>query len=469
MSVTNNLRLVEELGEGGMGSVWIADHLGLDTKVAIKFIITELVRSHPQLVQRFKREAAAAAKIKSPHVVQVFDHGLTEDGTPYIAMELLEGEALEDRLDNHGPLNLAEAGLLISQVCQVLGKAHGMGIVHRDIKPANLFLIESAYDIFVKVLDFGIAKSTDAMKQVSVTSTGAMIGSPLYMSPEQFTSAKEVDGRADLWSLAVVAYHALTGQPSFRGETLGQVMMAVMTRQYEPPHVYRPDLPGPLAQWFDRAFAQDINARFQTADEFSSTFIRALERASGAGLAITSPESPAVKSPSPQVVAGVNPTVVGAPPPAVLGTDPGAVGTLQPASATYDPALTQGGQSKPPWLVLGLLVAMLIAGGVGAAVMLTGAGDEPAAAGDADTVATAEPSAEPQPETSTAAETSEPTASAEASADTSTASEEPTAQPETPVAAKPPPGRLPTPRPKPKPKPKPATTSPGEKVVDHGY
>ena len=299
-------------------------------------------------------------------------------------------------------------------------------------------------------------------------------------SAEQFTSAKEVDGRADLWSLAVVAYHALTGQPSFRGETLGQVMMAVMTRQYEPPHVYRPDLPAPLAQWFDRAFGQEIDGRFQTADEFSSTFIKALERASNSGLLITAPESPPALGPGPSPVAGIQPTVLGAPAPQQpglttnpgamgVGTNPGAVGTLDPATATYDPSLTQGGQSsKAPVIVLSIVGVLVVAGGIGAAVMLTGgSGDETASAADGETAAaTAEPSDDPTPADTGSTATAEPTATAEATGDTSTAEAAPTAEPTAAVAAKRPPGRLPT-RPRPQPKPNPAPTATGEK--DHGY
>lgn len=272
--VTSNLRLVEQLGEGGMGSVWVAEHLGLDTRVAVKFIAADLATKNDNMITRFKREAAIAAKIKSPHVVHIYDHGLTHDGTPYIAMELLEGESLAARLKRQPVMSLRDTAVVVSQTAQVLSHAHRLGVVHRDIKPANLFLARSGYDIFVKVLDFGIARQVDAITDVSVTSTGAMLGSPLFMSPEQFTSAKGVDGRADLWSLAVVAYRALTGHDAFHGETLGQVMMAVMQRGYRAARSLHPQLPGEIDTFFARAFATHVDQRFQSAEELASALLR---------------------------------------------------------------------------------------------------------------------------------------------------------------------------------------------------
>ena len=140
-AVTPALKLVRLLGRGAMGSVWVADHLPLQTQVAIKFMAAT-VAEDPVSVQRFAREAKAAAQIKSPHVVQIFDHGITDDGTPYIVMELLDGESLEKRLRRVGPLNLLEATQILTQVCKALAKAHEIGVVHRDIKPANIFILD---------------------------------------------------------------------------------------------------------------------------------------------------------------------------------------------------------------------------------------------------------------------------------------------------------------------------------------
>src|SRR5262245_36259448 len=151
------LRLVRPLGQGAMGSVWVADHLTLTTQVAVKLMAS----SHPQdaeAMARFQREAAAAARIKHPHVAQVFDHGVTAEGAPYIVMELLEGEALKQRVQRYGALPLHEVVLIVRQTAKALARAHQLGIVHRDIKPENLFLIAVDDELFVKVVDFGIAK-----------------------------------------------------------------------------------------------------------------------------------------------------------------------------------------------------------------------------------------------------------------------------------------------------------------------
>ena len=427
--VTNNLRLKRLLGAGGMGSVWIADHLGLETEVAVKFISTELAKQHPQLVTRFKREAGVAAKIKSPHVVQVFDHGLTPDGTPYIAMELLEGESLEDRLARTGCLTVGETALVLSQTAQVLDKAHELGIVHRDIKPANLFLIDSAYDMFVKVLDFGIAKNVDAMKEVSVTSTGSMMGSPLYMSPEQFTSAKGVDGRADLWSLSVVAYHALTGMPAFGGETLGQVMMAVMKAEYAPVLTIRGDLPQPLDDFFARAFAEKIEQRFQSADELARAF---------SAIASGDPDASqrlSVSAPLPN-------TMVQAPVNAVTGVGSQ---TLEPAASTLGSTPAR----KTPWPVYALAVAAVVAVAVAALTLTRSDGTAAQTSTTAAADATGSPAAAAPTATSQAAATSASTVSAETTTG-SAATSSSSAPPPPPAVATgprvaPPPKAAPTP------------------------
>ncbi|MBW2454641.1 MAG: serine/threonine protein kinase [Deltaproteobacteria bacterium] len=462
LMVTNSLCLVEMLGAGGMGSVWIADHLGLETTVAVKFITTELARNNPALVTRFKREAGVAAKIKSPHVVQIFDHGLTEDGTPYIAMELLEGESLEERLESMGAMNLREAGLVLAQTAQVLSKAHGMGIVHRDIKPANLFLIESAYDLFIKVLDFGIAKHVDAMKQVSVTSTGSMIGSPLYMSPEQFTSAKGVDARADLWSLAVVAYHALTGRPSFGGETLGQVMMAVMSSDYTPPKALRPELPGPFDDWFAKAFARDINQRFQTADELASTF-RAISAAAGdqgtlSDVSLTAAPVPPAQASSPAMqashvapIAGGVAATSGLPAPYAAGQAGGTAGTLEPTAATFDPgasadpmqtfdpAVAGPPTTKTPWGVIGALGGLVAAAAVAGVTYVSMGSDPEGATTESAEEAPVTVDTDDTDDTDDTAAADAPSAETAASSATAAASAEGSAEPaDSSVAAKPP-------------------------------
>jgi serine/threonine protein kinase len=264
--VNANVRLTELLAEGGMGSVWRADHLSLQTEVAVKVISPAIAGREPTLQQRFKREAAVSAQLRSTHVVQVFDHGETDDGVPFIVMELLEGQSLTQRIEGDGPMTLREAGMVVAQVAKVLHRAHVLGIVHRDIKPDNLFLTESDYEIFVKVLDFGIAKQTRLTnKEDSVTKTGMVVGTVEFMSPEQAVNSKHIDFEADLWSLGVVAYYALTGALPFDSES-GEPMWLQMTQgKIIRATAHRPDLPKALDGWFKEALQAKPADRFKSA------------------------------------------------------------------------------------------------------------------------------------------------------------------------------------------------------------
>jgi len=272
MLVSNNVRLVSPLAEGGMGSVWVADHLGLSTQVAVKFIAEEISK-HKISVERFKREASAAAQIRSQHVVQVFDHGITEDGVPYIVMELMEGEDLGKRVERLGPLSVEMTVQVVSQACRALNRARALGIVHRDIKPDNLFICESDGEFLIKILDFGVAKKTSEFSS-GVTTTGVIVGTPSYMSPEQVLSSKDVDGRSDIWSLGVVAYHCLTGKVPFDGETFGALAVAINAGTYPPLTQVCPHLPPVLDQWLSVALAKDRDRRFATAKEMSAALVR---------------------------------------------------------------------------------------------------------------------------------------------------------------------------------------------------
>jgi serine/threonine-protein kinase len=270
--IGTSIRLVRVLGEGGMGSVWVADHLTLQTQVAVKFMSQSLMASEDAVI-RFSREATAAAQVKSPHVVQMFDHGLTPEGIPYIVMELLEGEDLGKRLAAVGRLSLAETTDIVVQVCKALAKAHRFGIVHRDIKPENIFLTDADGDIVVKVLDFGIAK-TQVASTAAVTSSGVTVGTPYYMSPEQVVSAKAVDHRSDLWSLGVVAYHCLTAARPFDGETLGALMIAIDRGIFMPPSHGAPELGPTLDAWMSRALRRDAAGRFTSAKEMADSLVQ---------------------------------------------------------------------------------------------------------------------------------------------------------------------------------------------------
>ena len=272
--IGQNVRLKRLLGQGGMGSVWVGEHLTLHTDVAVKFMAVEIAQDGAA-VARFSREATAAAQIKSSHVVQTFDHGVTPDGIPYIVMELLEGEDLGKRIERVGALPPALTAQIISQVCRALTRAHALGIVHRDIKPDNIFLTDSDGELTAKVLDFGIAKRTTDTG-FAMTSTGAMIGTPYYMSPEQITSARDVDFRSDLWSLGVVAYHALTGMVPFNAETLGALCIAIDRAAFAPPSRNLRAIPPALDAWCARALARDPAQRFGSAREMADTLTQAV-------------------------------------------------------------------------------------------------------------------------------------------------------------------------------------------------
>jgi len=301
--ISTNLRLVRILGQGGMGSVWIADHLSLGTQVAVK-VMSRAVSAEPMFVERFRREAAAAAQLKSPHVAQVFDHGVSAGGEPFIVMELLEGEDLGKRIERTGPQPYSLVIEVVAQAAKALGRAHQLGIIHRDIKADNLFLSENDGDLLVKVLDFGIAKTS--LANVSVTSTGGTFGTPLFMSPEQLLSAKHVDAGADLWSLAVVAYFALTAHLPFEGETLGAISVAVHAGHFTPPSKLRSGLSASVDAWFVRAFKRQASERFSSAREMAETLRAGLATSSSTVSAMSAP-GPAARGSSPSM--GQLPTV----------------------------------------------------------------------------------------------------------------------------------------------------------------
>jgi len=282
VQVNPNVRLVRPLGEGAMGEVWVGAHLTLGTEVAVKFISAELAASQPDIVTRFEREAAVAARIKSPHVVQTFDRGVTDDGTPFIVMELLEGESLWSRLGRTETLSLRETAQVVTQVGRALRRAHELGIIHRDIKPDNVFVAENDEGLFCKVLDFGIAKQAKLPQLEGLTSTGMLVGTPEYMSPEQFMNSADVDFQADLWALAVTAYQCLTGELPFPGKTLGQLCAQLLAGEFPPASSRRSSLGGDVDGWFARALAREPSARFPDVRAFSSAFV-ALLGAEGRG------------------------------------------------------------------------------------------------------------------------------------------------------------------------------------------
>ena len=259
--------LEDLLARGGMGSVWVAHHVTLDSPCAVKFIDENYARV-PELRKRFEGEARAAAKLRSRHVVQILDYGVWK-GAPYIAMELLEGETLADRLERERRLSPLETLTVLQGVVRALSKARVLEIVHRDLKPENIFLVTEGEQEFAKVLDFGIAKLRDpnSFDEDGRTNPGAPLGTPFYMSPEQADGTIELDYRSDLWSLGIIAFECLTGDVPFHGEAYGNLITKVMSGPIPMPSDFDAELPEAVDEWWKRASERDRDKRYQTAGE----------------------------------------------------------------------------------------------------------------------------------------------------------------------------------------------------------
>lgn len=275
--VAGRYELIDEIGRGGMGVVWRARQANLGIECAVKFI--HAAQAHePEIRRRFVREARAAASLKSPNSVHILDVDEWQ-GTLFIAMELLSGESLEARLARERSLSPELTLDIIEQVARGLNKAHAAQLVHRDLKPENIFLLDDE-PLLVKILDFGIAKRSGAASGLHTTS-GVLVGTPGYMSPEQADGGKDVDYRSDLWSLAVVAFRCLTGKAPFDGEGLGQVLVKVMTGPIPSPRSVRPSLPARVDEWWFRVIQRDPALRPPSATALASGLREALASVRG--------------------------------------------------------------------------------------------------------------------------------------------------------------------------------------------
>ena len=268
--VADRYHIIKKLGEGGMGAVYLGEHVKMGRKSAIK-VMTQAMSNDPDAVSRFNREASNASRLSHPNICQVYDFGETSEGLIYLAMEFIEGRSLSDLAEAEGALPPARAASIVKQAAEALQVAHDQSIVHRDIKPDNIMIVQGkdGSDI-VKVVDFGIAKAIagDETGQ-KVTKTGLVVGTPEYMSPEQLSGDK-IDGRSDLYSLALVCYKLLTGVLPFQADTSQETMIKRLTDAPEPLATARPDIvfPPRLQAVMDRALARSLTERYGSAAEF---------------------------------------------------------------------------------------------------------------------------------------------------------------------------------------------------------
>jgi serine/threonine protein kinase len=270
--VAGKYRVDRILGEGGMGVVVAATHTQLDQKVALKFLLPELL-AQTEVVQRFMREARAAVKIQSEHVARVLDVG-SHDGAPYMVMEYLEGSDLSQLLEARGALPCEEAVGYVLEACEAIAEAHALAIIHRDLKPANLFLAaRPGGRPMVKVLDFGISKAPATGIEAQMTRTSATMGSPAYMSPEQMASASSVDARSDIWSLGIVLYEMLVMKLPFAADTMPGLVVAILQDAPVPIGTARPDVPVGLQRVISRCLEKIPANRYANVAELARALL----------------------------------------------------------------------------------------------------------------------------------------------------------------------------------------------------
>jgi len=255
------------LGRGGMGSVYEALHTGIRKRVALK-VIDHALQDNEEAYERFRREALAASAVESPHIVQIFDSGHTEEDTPYLVMEMLRGSDLGAHLKRHGVLDVVDMLELALQVLKGLGHAHAAGIIHRDLKPDNVFLVQRDDEpVVVKLLDFGVSKIArdDGVPLATLTRQGTVVGTPFYMSPEQAQAFPDVDEKADLYSVGAMLYECLTGSPPHSGRSYEQVIVNICVKDVDDVRKHNAAVPEAIAAIIGRALSREREERYESA------------------------------------------------------------------------------------------------------------------------------------------------------------------------------------------------------------
>jgi serine/threonine-protein kinase len=313
-------RVIRQIGEGGMGAVWVAEHAMLGRRAAIK-ILHPSYSTRQDIVTRFFNEARAATAISDPGIIQIFDFGFHTDGSAYIVMELLDGEPLDRRLQRLGALPVGDALRICRQVASAVGAAHARGIVHRDLKPENVFVVrdpEVPGGERSKVLDFGIAKLAGDLGAQQKTSTSAVMGTPLYMSPEQCRGAGKVDQRSDVYSLGCVLFALVTGHAPFSAEGTGEIIMQHMIEPPPRPSTRSLGVPPEVDDLILRCLAKDPAARFASGAELAAALDALLGHAPITHAASTSPGARS-RPPSSTTLGSSAAAVVALPPTAAPG------------------------------------------------------------------------------------------------------------------------------------------------------
>jgi len=358
-TLSNVYEILEKIGEGGMGSVYLARHVHLKKDFAVK-VLVDTIAKKGNAVERLKQEAMAAANIDHESIVDVVNFDQTEDGAVFIVMELLKGESLADAV-GRGPISLHRALPITFQICRALHQAHERGIVHRDLKPENVFLTEKSGRTLAKILDFGISKvKSEEAEQVRMTKTGQLVGTPLYMSPEQARGETEIDRRVDIYAMGVMLFEMITGTPPFEGRNYFELLWKhgneePPSMRDKNPNVYFPDAVDAVVL---RALAKERDERFQTMEALEQALREAAPEV---------PEFPAAPSLPPE-----RPAKGEAPKKeldAIARAPTEQVSSLDEAAATPDPEAPAARNPLP--IVAVALGGLLVVGAIGYAVMGT--------------------------------------------------------------------------------------------------